>query len=143
MRHVLFKAFLILLSQDGFKYDPAIQKQSSKKSLHKISSEAAVRRYSSKKVFLKIPHRCFPVNIAKFLRAVFLQNPPVAAFFSLIKQKFGIGLFIGPLRNQKHNVRGFLLNSFVDLFRVLYIISRNHFYTFLLINLQKTKTCPK
>ena len=50
--------------------------------------EVVVRRCSIKKVFLKISlrlglatllkkrlwHRCFPVNVAKFLRAPFLQN---------------------------------------------------------------------
>ena len=50
----------------------AIQKQSSKQSLCKVSSEAAIQGSFSKNVFLKIYHRCFPVNIAKFLRAVFL-----------------------------------------------------------------------
>ena len=50
----------------------AIEKQSSKQSLRKVTSEAAVHRRLSKYVFLKIAHRCFPVNIAKFLRTVFL-----------------------------------------------------------------------
>ena len=48
------------------------------------------------------------------------------------------------LFNQKYNVGWFLQGIFVDLPRVssLHIISRNHSNTFLLINLQKTKTCP-
>ena len=62
-----------------------IQKKSSKQSLYKVSSETAVRRYSSKQVFLKISRRCFPVNIAKFLRTAFLQNPAVAVFFQFDK----------------------------------------------------------
>ena len=37
-----------------------------------------------------------------------------------------------------NNVGWFVLKRFVDL-----IISRNHSSSFLLINLQKSKTCPK
>ena len=59
----------IILSRDGFKCDPETKFQTI---LRKASSEAAVRRCSLKKVFLKISHGCFPVNIAKFLRTVFL-----------------------------------------------------------------------
>ena len=59
----------IFLSRDGFKCDPETKFQTI---LRKASSEAAVRRCSLKKVFLKISHGCFPVNIAKFLRTVFL-----------------------------------------------------------------------
>ena len=46
---------------------------------------------------------------------------------------------------QKHNVRWFLLRGFADLVRVcsLHIISRNYPNKFLLIRMQKTKTCPK
>ena len=35
----------------------------------------------------EIQHRCFPVNIMKFLKTAFFieQQPPVAAFVSLIK----------------------------------------------------------
>ena len=43
----------------------------------------------------------------------------------------------------KNNVGWFPLKRFVDLFRVGYVISRKHFNTFLLINLQKTKSCLK
>ena len=43
--------------------------------------------------------------------------------------------------NQKHSVGWLLLEMFVDLFIVRYIINKNHSNTFLLINLQKTKTC--
>ena len=43
------------------------------------------------------------------------------------------------------NVGWFLLRRFVDLLNIcpLDIISRNHSNTFLLINPQKTKSCPK
>ena len=43
------------------------------------------------------------------------------------------------------NVGWFLLRRFADLVRVCYlhIISRKHSSTLLLVNLQKTKTCPK
>ena len=60
---------IILPSQDALKCDPE-----TKISLYKVRSEAAVCRYSSKQVFLKISHKCFPVNIAKLLRAAFLQK---------------------------------------------------------------------
>ena len=60
---------IILPSQDALKCDPE-----TKISLHIVRSEAAVCRYSSKQVFLKILHKCFPVNIAKFLRAAFLEK---------------------------------------------------------------------
>ena len=83
----------------------AVQKESSKLSLHKASLEAAVRICFSKQVFLKVSqqenssvvglkvynfinkrqHRCFPVDIAKFLRTSFFTTPPVATFVSLIK----------------------------------------------------------
>ena len=63
-----------------------LQKESPKQSLPKVSSED-VHRCSSKEVFLETPqysqenifntvyrvqHRCFLVNIAKFLRKAFL-----------------------------------------------------------------------
>ena len=49
------------------------------------------------------------------------------------------------LLDQTKNKGWFLLKRFVDLVRVCYlhIISRNHYNTLLLLNLQKTKTCPK
>ena len=50
----------------------AIQKQTSKLSLCKVSSEAAIRKCSSKEMFLKISQKLFPVNIAKYLRTAFL-----------------------------------------------------------------------
>ena len=62
-----------------------------------LCSEAAVRRYFSKEIFLKTPvfesvkacnfikkrlqRKCFPVNIAKFLRTAFLQNTFGDCFF--------------------------------------------------------------
>ena len=50
-----------------------------------------------------------------------------------------------PLINQKHNMGWFLLKRFVRLCRAfsLHITSRNHYKTFLLINMQKAKTCSK
>ena len=89
-----------------------VQKETSKLSLHKASLEAAVRICFSKQVFLKVSqqetplleplfnkvaglkvyyftkkrqHRCFPVDIAKFLRTAFFRKPPVATFVGLIK----------------------------------------------------------
>ena len=50
-----------------------------------------------------------------------------------------------PAFNKKHNFGWFLLKRVVVFYKVcsLHIISRNHSNTFLLINLQKGKTCPK
>ena len=92
---------------------------------------------------LKTLHRRFPVNIAKFLRTEFLYKTSGGCFFHFDKVTSALGICRPSLLNQKHNVEWFLLKRFVDLFRVCYIISRSHSNTFLLINLQKTKTCPK
>ena len=56
-----------------------------------------------------------------------------------------IGICRPSLLNQKHIVGWFLLKRFVVLSWVcsLFLFSRNHSNTFLWINLQKTKTCPK
>ena len=56
-----------------------------------------------------------------------------------------MGIYRLSLANQKHNVGWFLLQEFVDLIRVLVETNfiRNHSNALLLINLQKTKTCPK
>ena len=117
----------------------AIQKQISKQSLHKISSEAAVRRCSPKKLFLKIPHWCFPMNIAKiFKNSFFIENLWWLLFSVSWIYCSELGICRPSLLDQKHNVEWFLLKRFVDLFRVCYIISRNDSNTFLLINLQKT-----
>ena len=62
------------------------------------------------------------MNIAKFLRTAFLQNPAVAVFFQFDKvtvQRWASAVYIRLLFNQKHNVRWFLLKRFEDLFRVL------------------------
>ena len=73
---------VILLSGDGFKCDPETKL---KQSLCKVNSKAAIRRCSSKQVLLKISHRCFPVNIAKFLRASFLYETSCGSFFQFDK----------------------------------------------------------
>ena len=81
--NVWFKStgiFVLLLSQVN-----AIQKQNSKQSLHKFHLEATMHRFSSKQVFLKFSHRCFPMNIAKFLRTVFLQKTSGGCFFQFDK----------------------------------------------------------
>ena len=59
----------------------AIEKQSSKQSLCKVSSEAAIPRCSSKYVFLKISHRYFHVNTAKFLITAFVYKTYDGCFF--------------------------------------------------------------
>ena len=49
------------------------------------------------------------------------------------------------LLDQKRNMGWFLLKMLLDINRVCYLhnISRNHSKPFLLINLEKAKTCPK
>ena len=53
------------------------------------ATQADVRRYSVKKVFLKFwqNHRCFPVNFAKFLRSPFFSRRP-SVVTSGAKKKF-------------------------------------------------------
>ena len=66
-----------------FKWDPETNLN---QSLHKVSSEAALRRCSSKQMYLNILRRCFPLNIAKFFRTAFyIENLQRLLFFSFIK----------------------------------------------------------
>ena len=69
-----------------------------------------------------------------FYKQFFYRTPPIAAFIILINNHC-----------QEHDVGWSLLKAFVDLLRVCYldIISRNHSNALLLINLQKTKSCPR
>ena len=55
-----------------------------------------------------------------------------------------MSIYQSSVLNQKH-VEWFLLKKFEDLVRLcyVYIINRNYSNMLLLINLQKTKTCPK
>ena len=83
-------------------------------------------------------NRCFPMNIAKFLRTAFLIGHLRWVLLSVL------GIFRPSLLNQKHNVGWFLLKMFVDIPRVCSLHnSRNYCNTFILIHLQKRKTCPK
>ena len=117
----------------------AIHKQSSKQSFHKVSSEATICRCSSKQLFLIILCGCFPVNIAKLLRTAFLKETSDGCFFQFDEVTVQYWASIcQPLLNQKHNVGWFLIKRFVDLFRVCYVISRDHSSTFFLVNLQET-----
>ena len=76
----------------------AIQKKSSKQSLCKVSSEAAVHRCSS-----KMSHRCFPMNMAKYLKTAFLQKTFGCCFYQL--DKVTVQYWTSPSHlNQKHNV---------------------------------------
>ena len=56
-----------------------------------------------------------------------------------------LGICLSSVINQKHNMEWFLLKRFVHLCRAfsLHVISRNHSNTFLLIKMQKGKTCSK
>ena len=63
-------------------------------SMIKPTTEAAVHRCSSKKMFLslkacnfikkRLQHRCFPVNIAKLLRTPFSQNTSGGCFYNYL-----------------------------------------------------------
>ena len=77
--------------------------------------------------------------MAIFWRKMFIYKTYRGCFF-LFDKVLSISQ---PLLNQKYNVGWFLPKRFIDLFRVCYIISRNHSSTFMLINLQKTKPCWK
>ena len=62
-------------------------------------------------------------------------NLPLPPLITIWRTLMGLPL---PLFGKSSNVGWSLLKRFVR-----YIISRNHSNTFLLINLQKTKSCPK
>ena len=85
------------------------------------------------------------MNIAKCLRALILKNGCFCTSNRKVSNEY-LASACRPslLLNQRHAVGWFLLRRFVDLVRVYsqLIISRNH-QTFLLISLQKIKTCPK
>ena len=85
--------------------------------------------------------------LINFYEQLFLKNTSSDCFFQLDKVTFRYWVSVHP-PNQKHNVEWFLLKRFVNLVRVcslhMYVLfSRNQPNIFLLINLQKTKTCPK
>ena len=91
----------------------------------------------------RLQHRCFLVNIAKFLRIAFLCNASGGCFCQFDKV---IVLTCSDLLFLIKNIMwdGFYYKgSTVDLVRERYLhnISRNR--ALLLINLQKTKNCPK
>ena len=112
-----------------------LQKQSPKQSLPKVTSEAAVCRCLSlhpATLFKRYFNTGFFCEYCKiFTKSFFYRTPPVA--------------YVDLLFLIKNIVGWFLLRRFVDLVIVwyLHIISRNRPNTLLLINLQKTKTCPK
>ena len=93
----------------------------------------------------RLQHRCFLVNIAKFLRTPIEEHLQTAASVLLIiKLVVSIGYIY--LLYQKDNVAWFLLRQFVDVVITysLLINSRNHSNTFLLLDLQKNRRyCSK
>ena len=102
----------------------------------------------------RLLHKCFPVTIAKVLRTAFLyRTPPLTVFFRLSvfvfvwRGKYSVlGICWHSLLNQKHNLGWLLLIRVVDLVDLSMFftyISISHSNTFLLMNFQKTKTCPK
>ena len=93
----------------------------------------------------KLHNKCFPVNIAKFLRAVFLQNTSCGyfgQFYEVTVQcwrsadlPFLIKNIILMLSTKK------ICRCGQSMFFTYY--QQRPFQQFLLINLPKTKTCPK
>ena len=94
---------------------------------------------------MKLQHRCFLVDIAKFLRTAFFQNTPGGYFCQFDKVTVQYRASANLLCFIKNNVGWSLLKGFVDTVRVcpLNIINRNHSNTFLFTNLQKRKACSK
>ena len=135
-----------------------IQKQSFKQSLSKSHSQmffkiGVLKNFATGKhlcwsLFLiklkkRLQHRCFLVNIAKYLRAAYFIEHLRWLLLSVWWSNCSVlGICRPSLSNQKHNVGWFLLKRFVDLGRLcsLHIISRNHSKTFSLINTHKAKT---
>ena len=94
----------------------------------------------------RLQHRCFLVNIPKFSRTTFfIEHHRWMSLLVWSSNCSVTSIYRSSLLHQKHDVGWFLLKRFVDLLRVCYllIISRNFSKTLLLINVQKTKTCPK
>ena len=89
----------------------------------------------------------FSCEYCEILKKTYLEEHlrMAASVLLIIKLVMEILGICQPLLNQKHNVEWFLPKWFADLVRVyfLLIISGNHSNTFLIIDLQKTKTCPK
>ena len=94
-------------------------------------------------VALKNVTQLFSHDYKIFKNSVFIGNLQWLFFSVRLINCSGLAISWPSLLNQKHNVGWFLLKRLADLFRVRYIISKNHSNTFLLINLQKTKTSLK
>ena len=94
----------------------------------------------------RLQHMWFLWKLWNFYEHLFLWNTSVDCLCQFDKELLNDGhlLIFSSLSKTKY-VGWFLLKWFVDLVRVCYlhIISRNHSSTLSLINLQKTKTCPK
>ena len=91
----------------------------------------------------RLQHRCFLVNIAKFLRTPILKNiceRLLLNFSHKVSNKYWTSLL-----NRQHNVGWFLLRRFVDLVTIysLLTVKRNHFNTILLLDLQKNRSKVK
>ena len=93
----------------------------------------------------KTPNQCFPMDIAKFLRKLFLRNTSGGCFCGFGKLTVQSWASADLLFWNKNITWNGFYKRILDLVRVCYlhIISRNRFNTLLLVNLQKTKTCPK
>ena len=91
------------------------------------------------------PTQVFSCEYCKIFPNSFLYTkPPGGCFCQFDKSNYSVlGISRPSLINQKYNLGWFLLKRFEDLSRVcsLHTISRNRCNTFLLINMQKTKTC--
>ena len=129
--------------------------------LPKVSSEPAVRRYSSKQVFLEISQYLqkkicvgvfFLMKLQTLWPATLFKRDLAQVFSCEYCEIFTKSFFdrkspvasVDLLFLIKSNVGWFLLKR-VDLVivRYLHIISRNHSNRLLLTNLQKPKTCLK
>ena len=65
---------------------------------------------------LRLGHRCFPVNLAKFLRTHFLKTPPGDCLWSFMKQmrqKMTKMLKIEVISSYLHVTMQYVLNKYV------------------------------
>ena len=126
-----------------------------------LNFKSTVCRCFSKQVFLKIlqysqentyggfikkriQHRYFLVNIAKFRIIPILKNICKWLPLYILTDLELVIKYWADLILIKKITECFLLRRQVDLVRVYsLLIIRNHYNTFLLTNLQKTKTSPK
>ena len=126
-----------------------LQKGRSKEALPKVSSEAAIRRCSSKHLCLSL----FLIKLQVLWPAPLFKREFNVCVFLWILQKFyeklfwqktSAGICRSALLNQKQcGIVSTKKGIFGHSTGYLHISGRNHSNMLLLINLQKSKTCPK